>query len=135
MPCAKPSAYKHQVNFRIHSKGHTMSSVKSTPVVVMPNSNTHVTVILDEPLQRGESVITEIQLRKPKAGELRGVSLVDVANLDVMALQKVLPRITQPILTTQDVNNLDLADLMALGAEVAYFLAKKADRNMVSPTA
>ena len=112
-----------------------MSSVKSTPVVVMPKSNTHVTVILDEPLQRGDTVITEIQLRKPKAGELRGVSLVDVANLDVMALQKVLPRITQPILTMQDVNNLDLADLMALGAEVAYFLAKKADRNMVSPTA
>ena len=109
-----------------------MSAIKTSVASVSTN---HVTVILDEPLQRGESVITEIQLRKPKAGELRGVSLVDVANLDVMALQKVLPRITQPILTTQDVNNLDLADLMALGAEVAYFLAKKADRNMVSPTA
>ncbi|MEB0012580.1 phage tail assembly protein [Glaciimonas sp. Gout2] len=108
-----------------------MSAVKTS---VAPSTN-HVTVILDEPLQRGDTVITAIQLRKPKAGELRGVSLVDVANLDVMALQKVLPRITQPILTTQDVNNLDLADLMALGAEVAYFLAKKADRNMVSPTA
>ncbi|MGZ9712536.1 phage tail assembly protein [Glaciimonas sp. GNP009] len=108
-----------------------MSTVKTS---VAPSTN-HVTVILDEPLQRGDTVITEIQLRKPKAGELRGVSLVDVANLDVMALQKVLPRITQPILTMQDVNNLDLADLMAIGAEVAYFLAKKADRNMVSPTA
>ena len=109
-----------------------MSTVKT---FAAPVSSNHVTVILDEPLQRGDTVITEIQLRKPKAGELRGVSLVDVANLDVMALQKVLPRITQPILTTQDVNNLDLADLMALGAEVAYFLAKKADRNMVSPIA
>lgn len=99
------------------------------------NNGACVTVTLDEPLQRGETTITELQLRKPKAGELRGVSLVDVANLDVMALQKVLPRITQPTLTVQEVNNLDLADLMSLGAEVAYFLAKKADRNMVSPTA
>ena len=57
----------------------------------------NVTVIPDEPIQRGDTSITEIQLRKPKAGELRGVSLVDVANLDVMALQKVLPRITQPL--------------------------------------
>ncbi|MGS0740449.1 phage tail assembly protein [Glaciimonas sp. GG7] len=109
-----------------------MTTAKNIPAI---QPNDHVTVILDEPILRGDTTITEIQLRKPKAGELRGVSLVDVANLDVMALQKVLPRITQPTLTTQDVNNLDLADLMALGAEVAYFLAKKADRNMVSPTA
>ena len=106
---------------------------KNTAAAISINAN-FVTITLDEPIQRGDTVIATIQLRKPKAGELRGVSLVDVANLDVMALQKVLPRITQPILTTQDVNNLDLADLMALGAEVAYFLAKKADRNMVSQT-
>jgi hypothetical protein len=99
-----------------------------------PNKTTNITVQLDEPIQRGDTTITEIQLRKPKAGELRGVSLVDVANLDVIALQKVLPRITTPTLTTTEVNNLELADLMQLGAEVAYFLAKKADRNMVSPT-
>jgi len=100
-----------------------------------PTNNNYVTIQLDEPIQRGDTTISEIQLRKPKAGELRGVSLVDVANLDVMALQKVLPRITTPTLTTVEVNNLELADLMQLGAEVAYFLAKKADRNMVSLTA
>ncbi|PRC90982.1 phage tail assembly protein [Solimicrobium silvestre] len=94
----------------------------------------YVTITLDEAIQRGESLITEIQLRKPKAGELRGVSLVELAQLDVTALQKVLPRITQPTLTNHEVNNLDLADLMSLGAEVAFFLAKKADRNMASPT-
>ncbi|KAF3999213.1 phage tail assembly protein [Glaciimonas immobilis] len=103
--------------------------------ITKPDNATHVTITLDEPIQRGDTTITEVQLRKPKAGELRGVSLVDVANLDVIALQKVLPRISYPILTPQDINNLDLADLMALGAEVAYFLAKKADRHMVSPTA
>ncbi|MEB0137985.1 MULTISPECIES: phage tail assembly protein [unclassified Undibacterium] len=94
-----------------------------------------ISVTLDEPIRRGDTLITEIALRKPKAGELRGVSLVDIANLDVIALQKILPRISQPSLTNHEVNHLELADLMALGAEVAYFLAKKADRNMVSPTA
>ncbi|AIY42999.1 GpE [Collimonas arenae] len=87
------------------------------------------TVQLDEPIVRGDTTITEIQIRKPKAGELRGLSLTEVGNLDVSALQRVLPRVTVPTLTAQDVANLDLADLMALGAEVAYFLVKKADRQ------
>ena len=108
-------------------------NTKTTPIVIVNNNN--VTIELDEPFKRGDTLITSIEMRKPKAGELRGVSLVDVANLDVAALQKVLPRITTPTLTTNEVNNLDLADLMALGAEVAYFLAKKADRNLISPTA
>ena len=98
-----------------------------------PTLASHVTVQLDEPIQRGDLTISEIQLRKPKSGELRGVSLVDVANLDVMALQKILPRITTPTLTTVEVNNLELADLMQLGAEVAYFLATKASRLVINP--
>lgn len=86
------------------------------------------TVDLDEPLKRGEQIISQITLRKPRSGELRGVSLMDVAQLDVVALQKVLPRITCPILTEADVANLDPADLLALGAELAGFFMRKADR-------
>jgi len=93
------------------------------------------TVTLDEPLIRGTTLITEIQVRKPKSGELRGVSLIELGNMDVVALQRVLPRITQPTLTAADVANLDPADLVSLGAEVAYFLVRKADRQVVSPTA
>lgn len=92
------------------------------------NSNDK-TITLDEPLQRGETAITEITLRKPKAGELRGVSLVELGQMNVVALQQVLPRITTPILTAQDVANLDVADLVEIGAEVALFLVKKADRT------
>ncbi|MDP1980566.1 phage tail assembly protein [Undibacterium sp.] len=86
------------------------------------------TITLDEPLKRGDTEITTITLRKPKAGELRGVSLIDLGNMNVVALQQVLPRITAPILTAQDVASLDPADLMDIGMEVAGFLVKKADR-------
>ncbi|WP_374518877.1 phage tail assembly protein [Undibacterium squillarum] len=86
------------------------------------------TIVLDEPIKRGESLIEKITIRKPKAGELRGVSLVDLGNISVVALQQVLPRISTPILTSQDVANLDPADLLEIGAEVASFLVKKADR-------
>lgn len=96
---------------------------------------THATITLDEPIQRGETTITEIVIRKPKAGELRGVSLIDIGSMNVTALQQVLPRITSPTLTAQEVGNLDLADLLQLGVEVASFLVRKADRNMAFPTA
>lgn len=98
------------------------------------NATTSATITLDEPIQRGDTIISEITVRRPKAGELRGVSLIDIGNINVTALQQVLPRITSPTMTAQEVSNLDPADLVQLGVEVAYFLVKKADRNMVSPT-
>ncbi|MBV8635662.1 MAG: phage tail assembly protein [Burkholderiaceae bacterium] len=86
------------------------------------------TIVLDEPIHRGEQVITEVTVRKPTSGELRGISLIDLGQMNVIALQQVLPRISTPTLTQHDVANLDPADLMELGAEVASFLVKKADR-------
>jgi hypothetical protein len=84
------------------------------------------TVTLDTPLTRGNQQITEVTLRKPSAGELRGTSLQALCNLDVDALSKVLPRITTPMLTDADVARMDPADLVQMGALFAGFLAPKA---------
>jgi len=89
-------------------------------------------IVLDEPIARGNTEITEITVRRPKSGALRGVSLLDVLQLNVTALQVVLPRITEPSLTQADVAALDPADLLQIGTEVSNFLAPKADRAMVS---
>lgn len=83
-------------------------------------------VTLDVPIIRGGKEITEIQIRKPKAGELRGVSLASLVQMEVSEISKVLPRITQPSLTDEEIGNLDAADLMQLGSEVAGFLLPKA---------
>lgn len=83
------------------------------------------TIELDEPLKRGNTVIESIDIRKPNAGELRGVSLMDVAQMDVSALRKVLPRITIPSLTDTEINNLSLADMMQCGVVVSAFLLTK----------
>ncbi|MEA1606144.1 phage tail assembly protein [Pseudomonas spirodelae] len=82
-------------------------------------------VVLDEPIKRGDTTITQLELRKPMSGELRGVSLSDLLNLDVNALRKVLPRITTPTLTDIEVGRMDPADLLDAGAKVAGFLLKK----------
>lgn len=95
------------------------------------------TITLETPLKRGELTITAVAVRKPAAGELRGVALADLLRLDVSALIAVLPRVTTPTLTAQDVSALDLVDLAALGGEVIGFFMSKADKAAISasPTA
>ncbi|MGL6351962.1 MAG: phage tail assembly protein [Aeromonas sp.] len=83
------------------------------------------TVTLDQPITRGETIITDIELRKPKAGELRGLNLADVLQMDVNALTKLLPRITTPALTDAEIGGMDPADFVQLGGEVAGFLVPK----------
>jgi len=91
------------------------------------------TVTLDTPITRGEQVITAIDLRKPDAGSLRGVSLSDLLQMDVNALIAVLPRISTPTLTAPEVNRMDPADLLQLGSVVAGFLLPKSARADQSP--
>ena len=72
-------------------------------------------ITLDNPVKRGEQVIEQ--------GTLRGVSLAAVANSEVDALIKVLPRMTAPMLTEQEVAALELPDLVALAGKVVGFLS------------
>lgn len=86
-------------------------------------------VDLDTPVQRGDQSIASLRVRKPFGGELRGgVSLVDLGQLDVDALIKVLPRITVPPITAHEAGQLEASDLLALGAELSNFLLPKAAR-------
>ena len=88
-------------------------------------ANTAATVTLECPITRGATTITQLHLRKPKAGEMRGLNMTDVVQMDVNALTKLLPRITTPILTELEIGNMDPADLMQLGSEVSAFLVPK----------
>lgn len=89
------------------------------------------TVPLDEPIVRGTQKITEVTLRKPISGELRGVTLLDLIQMDVLALRKVLPRITTPSLTDIEVGRMDPADLMACATVVSGFLLQKSAKEAV----
>lgn len=82
-------------------------------------------VVLETPLKRGDTLITEIEVYRPNAGALRGVRLSDVAHSDVDALIVVLPRITTPTLTAAECSRLELPDLVALAGKVIGFLSPK----------
>jgi hypothetical protein len=92
----------------------------------MSDQQTSAAVILDYPLRRGEGHIETVSLRRPLSGELRGLSLTGVLQMDVDALTKLLPRITIPPLTEADVRSLDPSDLVQLGTATAgFFVARR----------
>ena len=80
---------------------------------------------LDSSIQRGEQTIDSLTLRKPTAGELRGVNLSDVLQLQTDALIKLIPRLSSPSLTEHEVRQMDPADLVQCGGEIAGFLLTK----------
>ncbi|MBF9049876.1 phage tail assembly protein [Roseobacter sp. HKCCD9010] len=71
--------------------------------------------------------VTGIDLRKPQTGELRGLKMTDVLQMDTDAMIKLLPRITQPPLTSAQVAALDPADFVALCGKTVLFFAKKSE--------
>lgn len=90
------------------------------------------TVVLDTPIRRGVTTIDSITLRKPSSGELRGVSLADLLQMDVNSLIKVVPRISSPTLTAVEVTSMDPADLVALSAKITGFLLPKSAKTDAS---
>lgn len=81
-----------------------------------------VTVPLETPLTRGENTFHAIDLRKPNGGALRGISLLDLMRIETTAFCEVLPRISTPALTKQELAQMDPVSLMDLGAAVAGFM-------------
>ena len=82
-------------------------------------------VELDTPILRGKTEITSVTVRKPQSGALRGTRLQALMDMDVNAMMVVLPRVTSPALTAQEINEMDPADLLSLSVEVVSFLLPK----------
>ena len=76
---------------------------------------------LIQPIQRGETVIAEVAVRKPDTGAMRGLKLTDVLQMDVNSMVRLLPRVTEPALMPSEVEALQLPDLLALSSEVVGF--------------
>lgn len=88
------------------------------------------TVRLDTPIKRGSHLVEEITLRKPASGELRGIHLAELLNMDVTSLIKLLPRIS--MLTAPEASQLDPADLVAIGVKITGFLLQKQTKTDAS---
>lgn len=80
------------------------------------------TITLGQPIKRGESEITEITLCIPRSGNLRGVSLRALLDMEADAIATVIPRVGAPKLLPQEIAIMHPADLLQCGAALANFL-------------
>lgn len=83
-----------------------------------------ITVPLQNPITRDGKAISEVSLNVPSAGHLRGVSLLDLLRLETSAVVEVLPRISNPKLTKQEISSLSAPDLVDLASATASFLTR-----------
>lgn len=86
---------------------------------------------LEDGFQRGDETIRKVTLRKPSAGELRGLALQDLVRSDVGSILTLLPRISDPIMTEADANSLSPADLAECAGIVAGFFMTADQRAML----
>ncbi|WP_058910986.1 phage tail assembly protein [Entomohabitans teleogrylli] len=90
-------------------------------------------ITLENPIRRGEELVSQVTLMKPNAGTLRGVSLAALATSDVDALIKVLPRMTYPSLTEYEVSMMEWPDLMSFAGKVVGFLSGNSGQQSSLP--
>lgn len=88
-------------------------------------------ITLSEPIVRGEQQIAKITLRKPRAGELRGLNLQQLIACDVAAILQLLPRISEPVLVPTECDALEAADLTEIGGTIRGFFMTTAERQVL----
>lgn len=91
-----------------------------------------VAITLATPIVRESGEVASITLRKPSAGELRGLNLQDIMQSDVNAMIAVIPRIAQPYVTAAEIERLDPADFSELAGTVVGFFYTPAQKAMIA---
>lgn len=89
------------------------------------------TVHLSAPIVRGETEIASLTLRKPRAGELRGLSLQDIMTTEITALLTLIPRITEPPLTAEETDHLESQDLSEIGGAIRGFFMTRGEKQVI----
>ncbi len=85
--------------------------------------NQNKLIKLQYPLeQEGDTKLTEVTLRKPKAGELRGLQLSLIQMQDVDAMMTLIPRISE--LREKDLHNLEMEDFSTISVETLGFFVQ-----------
>ncbi|KAA9181544.1 phage tail assembly protein [Delftia tsuruhatensis] len=88
-----------------------------------------VTVTLETPIKREGGDLAKIQIIKPQTGDLRGVSLVELMQMNTDAIVKVLPRVSHPSIVPHEVKDMDITDVLQVGTELVNFLLPASARD------
>lgn len=83
------------------------------------------TITLTQPIQRGETSISELILRQPMGGDLRGLNVQALMQADYNACRTLLPRIASPQLLETDLDQMPAEDIAMLTGEIIGFFMPK----------
>jgi hypothetical protein len=97
-------------------------------------SENSTTVTLGTPIPYGDKTLAEITLRRPKAGDLRGIKLARLEEVDIDTITTLVPRIAITPVSPAQLAELDPADLVELAAAVVGFFAPATAPASPSPT-
>ncbi|WP_269915422.1 phage tail assembly protein [Acinetobacter sp. HY1485] len=86
------------------------------------------TIELDSDIQIGGERLEKLDIRKPNTQALSGIKIADLLQGDVNSILKVLPRISTPILTQQQAQQLEPCDIAQIGGALMLFLQPKSQR-------
>lgn len=89
-------------------------------------------ITLSEPIARTGGDVAVLTLRKPRAGELRGLKVPDLATGDVDAILRVLPRIATPFITDAEAANLAADDLAQIAGNMIGFFMSQAEKAQMA---
>ncbi|HDR1103016.1 TPA: phage tail assembly protein [Pasteurella multocida] len=81
-------------------------------------------IALSVAIQRGDQEIKEVQVLKPTVPALKGLKMFDVLQVDVNAMEILLPRITVPKLHKSDFAQMAVEDFTELATAAVSFLGK-----------
>lgn len=99
-----------------------MSETKTAPEPAAKLPVT-ATLTLQHPIQREGGEVGELVLRKPKASELRGLTIQSLMVGDVSAVITLLPRISAPIINAHEAGALEAEDIAeAAGTIMGFFM-------------
>ncbi|HAS6073727.1 TPA: phage tail assembly protein [Vibrio vulnificus] len=79
-------------------------------------------VILKKPIKRGDDEITEINLREPDTGSLRGLEMFSILRMDINTHRQLVPRISD--INANEFDMLKPSDLVAVQTEVVGFFTE-----------
>jgi len=112
--------------------GGALPGLDAAPDAPAPATDSAILITLSEPIQRtGGAAIEAITLRKPKAGELRGLKLQDLMQSDVNTIIAVLPRISQPFITDAEAASLSCEDIAEIGGAILGFFMSRDMKAMI----
>lgn len=79
-----------------------------------------VQIDFDEDVFLGGENTNKIQIREPRSGDLRGLKVMDLLNLDVLSIITLVPRLN-PRIKKAELEDLALSSMLTLQKQVVDF--------------